>query len=89
MIVDLDLLILASSHERYEQYCRDIRFEYKKFSDKEWALGRIAFLQAMLKRPRLFYDDVINLNADSVARNNMSSEIKKLTNIDKKHKDHR
>jgi dephospho-CoA kinase/pantetheine-phosphate adenylyltransferase len=52
--IDNDLWILGASPARYLRYTRQIRVEYGHYDAVGWAAGRVAFLESMASRPRIF-----------------------------------
>lgn len=73
-VLDLDLIGLSSSHREYWQNAKNIRFEYAKFSDEEWKIGRTKFLEKMLDRDQIYYTDSLKL-FERGARHNMQYEL--------------
>lgn len=67
--LDLDLYELATP--RYWVNSVLIRREMSHVGDEEFRLGRLAFLKAMLLRPRLFYEFI---DLEEAARRNMGME---------------
>ena len=55
IIVDVDLGILATSEEHYDQYVSQVRREYSHVSDADWRIGRANVLTSFLDAERLFY----------------------------------
>ena len=55
IIVDVDLGILATSEEHYDQYVSQVRREYSHVSDADWRIGRANVLTSFLDAGRLFY----------------------------------
>lgn len=53
-LVDADLSVLGLIPGRYHLYSRDVRLEYPALSDELFASGRLAVLDALLSRDRLF-----------------------------------
>jgi len=75
LFLDLDLLILASSSDRYKEYAQAIRKEFQSFSDKDFYRGRLEFLQKILEKDRVFFTDFIQIDYESAARKNMKDEV--------------
>ena len=73
LIIDLDLGILASCPEYYDQYRSAIRAEYGFVDRETFARGRIAVLRRILDRPIYATDALQALEA--VARSNLEREI--------------
>jgi predicted metal-dependent HD superfamily phosphohydrolase len=55
IIVDVDLGILATSQENYDQYVYQVRRGYSHVSDADWRIGRAKVLASFLDADRLFY----------------------------------
>jgi predicted metal-dependent HD superfamily phosphohydrolase len=55
IIVDVDLGILATSQENYDQYVSQVRREYSHVSDADWRIGRARVLASFLDADKLFY----------------------------------
>ncbi len=55
IIVDVDLGILATSQENYDQYVSQVRREYSHVSDADWRIGRANVLASFLDADKLFY----------------------------------
>lgn len=54
-VIDLDLAGFGFDSETYDYTTHLIRAEYRHLSDDEWRLGRIAFLNNILKRDNIYY----------------------------------
>lgn len=80
IISDLDLAVLASEPDEYNDYSRKIRKEFKQFNDEEFAKGRIKILEKLLKKEQIFYTPFFSLNYESRARDNMKQELENLKN---------
>jgi predicted metal-dependent HD superfamily phosphohydrolase len=55
IIVDVDLGILATSQENYDQYVSEVRREYAHVSEADWRVGRANVLASFLDADKLFY----------------------------------
>ena len=75
--LDLDLSILGEERVVYMEYADNIRKEYAKIPDADYARGRISILESFLSRPRIFYTDYF-LGRELVARSNITTEIERL-----------
>lgn len=96
LIASIDLLILASSPKKYNEYIVKIFGEYFKKSKMRsrdkfkplWIKGRTEFLEKMLSRKRIytylpFRKETVDGGYDSLerdARQNMNNELKELKN---------
>lgn len=77
IVVDLDLAILASPHDRYNEYVRKIRDEYFHLSDDEWRAGRTDVLNQFLDRPSIFSSSNF-LRFNNIAVSNIKQELESL-----------
>lgn len=75
LLVDADFAILGSDSETYMKYAQGIRQEYKKYNDKEFAVGRINVLTGFLNRESIFHHQSIKGLLEERARENMKREI--------------
>jgi predicted metal-dependent HD superfamily phosphohydrolase len=53
-LVDADLAILAAAPQRYRRYVDGVRAEYRHVDDMAFASGRVAVLERLVGRERLF-----------------------------------
>ena len=72
LVVDLDLMILASPREEYIKYSQQIRQEYSAITDEFYVPGRLGFLKEFLKRDRIYWDMT---QLEDPARSNLEFEI--------------
>lgn len=79
LLCDIDLSILASTPDRYHRYAGAIRQEYSFVPDSEYQSGRVAVLETFLDRPAIFHLDNSRRLFESPARQNIQSEIIRLT----------
>lgn len=73
--LDMDLAILGSPHDIYQQYSKNIRQEYQHISDNLYQKERILVLQNFLQRERLFFTEFFYQRLEKQARNNLLWEI--------------
>jgi predicted metal-dependent HD superfamily phosphohydrolase len=78
ILLDADLAILAAAEPRYLRYATDIRREYADLSDQQYRSGRIAVLQTVLDRPRIYSTHVMFIEGEASARRNLQAEIERL-----------
>ena len=78
IFLDVDLGILGSKPERYQQYARSIRQEYNHLSDRDYCQGRTKVLKQFLAKSRIYYTDYFYQQLESQARNNLQAEIELL-----------
>jgi len=80
IIHDLDLVIFASEHERYDEYVKQIRKEYFFVLEYEFAKGRLKILENIIERDYIFYHEYFRKKYEKKARNNLKNEIEFLKN---------
>ena len=78
IFLDVDLGILGSKPERYQQYAQGIRQEYSHLSDRNYGQGRTKVLKQFLAKSRIYYTDYFYQQLESQARNNLQAEIESL-----------
>ena len=81
IMADIDLMILASDLETYQEYAGKIRLEYvgKTCDPVAYANGRREFLKNMLfSRKQIFHTEYFQKEFDAIARDNMRKELAKL-----------
>lgn len=72
LFLDLDLAILGAAAATYDAYERGIAAEYSPVHGADaYRRGRIAFLQRLLARPRLFHSNDFHGALDTPARSNL------------------
>ncbi len=72
--LDCDLHILSTDNHVYDKYADNIRLEYSHYNDESYRKGRIAVLQKLLSREKLYFSQG-RTAAESTARANMQREI--------------
>lgn len=75
ILLDLDLAILGTSSDRYQQYVTLIRQEYSWLSDRDFYQGRKRVLQNFLTRTRIYYTDYFYQQLEPQARTNITEEV--------------
>lgn len=70
-----DLYGLAADRDTYVLNGGNIRKEYSQYTDEEWAIGRRAFLNGMLDRPRIFPPGQDYTHLEVQARVNIGKEL--------------
>jgi predicted metal-dependent HD superfamily phosphohydrolase len=75
---DADLWILASSTERFDQYCDQVRQEYAHVPEAAYQQGRAAVLRPLLRRDRIYRTAQALRTWEAPARVNLSRELKRL-----------
>lgn len=71
-MVDLDLMILGSDTNRFNEYERQIRHEYGFVSDGVYKLGRIDWIKKFLSRNGLFMTQFYQNEYEMKARENLN-----------------
>lgn len=74
-ILDIDRSILAAESQVYDAYALHIRQEYAHIEDERFQHYRKAFLNQMLCRSHLFCTDILGIDAESRARQNIQREL--------------
>lgn len=75
---DADLAILAAGSERYDEYVAAVRREYAHVDDDDFARGRVAVLEDLLAKPRLFHTAHAAAQWEDRARANVLDELDRL-----------
>ncbi|KAG8340461.1 hypothetical protein TRVL_08710 [Trypanosoma vivax] len=75
LFLDLDLAVLGSEPPRYREYAAEVRLEYAWLCDAEFARGRSAFLQGLLKYPCWYRTQFFHDKLEKVARANVTDEL--------------
>jgi predicted metal-dependent HD superfamily phosphohydrolase len=77
IVCDIDLAILGSEPEKYDQYARQIRREYAWVPLDRYREGRISFLQRLLAGPGIYRTEEL-ANLERPARSNIERELANL-----------
>lgn len=78
LMIDLDLSILGSSKERYQEYTRQIREEYSQYPSYIYKIGRKQQLHRFLDSTWIYHTAYFRNKYDQVARENIRWELKNL-----------
>ncbi len=78
LLVDIDLSILGASVERYDEFERQIRAEYSRVKESDFAAGRARVLSGFLDRKSIFASEIFIRSYESHARNNLTRAVKRL-----------
>lgn len=78
LFLDLDLKILGADEERYEEYKKEVRFEYSWVPEQDYRKGRADAMKYFLKRDRIYFTDRMHQKYDAQARKNLKQEIEEL-----------
>jgi predicted metal-dependent HD superfamily phosphohydrolase len=76
LVLDIDLVNLGRSWERYHWAAVSIRLEYGDLSDALWKAGRSEFLRKMLARSAVYRTP--HIGDEAAARANMERELREL-----------
>ncbi len=74
MLSDADLSVLALNRGRYHVYVRDVRDEYARFDDEQFAKGRLRVIDDLLGREQLFRTERGRALWQQAARANLAEE---------------
>lgn len=75
VMVDIDLAILGSSSERFEEYGEQVRQEYAHVPKLIYRYKRKAVLKGFLQRDKIYQTDVFTARYENQARMNLNMEI--------------
>jgi predicted metal-dependent HD superfamily phosphohydrolase len=75
IFLDADLAILGEDSVSYQAYAQSIRREYSWVSELDYKAGRIRVLESFVKRPKLYYTDLLFGELEAIARSNLDQEI--------------
>ncbi|MFC6998905.1 HD domain-containing protein [Rufibacter roseus] len=78
LLLDLDLSILAKDWEAYQQYCGQIRKEYRLYPDFLYLPGREKVLLHFLGQEQIFKTPLFRDLWEEKARNNLQKELETL-----------
>ncbi len=74
LLSDADLSVLALNRGRYHVYVRDVRDEYARFDDEQFAKGRLRVIDDLLGREQLFRTERGRALWQQAARANLAEE---------------
>lgn len=74
-LADADLAVLAAEPQRYAEYAAGVRAEYAQVPDRDFALGRISVLEALVGRPWVFSTRPARDRWEHAARANVAREL--------------
>lgn len=75
LVLDADLLILASPPDEYEAYRRAIRREYAWVAEPDWVAGRRGVLESFLARAQIYQTPKLRDALEAAARGNIAREL--------------
>ncbi len=78
LFLDLDLKILGADEARYEEYKKEVRFEYSWVPEETYRKERENVMKYFLKRDRIYFTDMMHQKLDAQARKNLKQEIEEL-----------
>ncbi len=75
ILVDIDLSILGAPVHRFDEYERQIRFEYSWVSETDFRRGRAAVLDGFLARATIYNTHMFRAHLEDIARNNLARSL--------------
>ena len=78
LVVDVDLSILGSEPDRYAEFERDVRREYRWVPEVIYRRKRAQILMSFLDRPRIYHHDPLADRLEARARHNLAEAIRTL-----------
>jgi len=75
LLIDADLVILASPPPEYRAYVAGVRQEYGHLDDAVFAVGRAGVLNNLLSLSRLFHTPSLRERWEDAARHNLTVEV--------------
>ncbi|MGH8017693.1 MAG: HD domain-containing protein [Opitutaceae bacterium] len=78
LMIDIDLTSLAAEPEVFARNTELIRREFQQIDEREFARGRVRFLEAFLARARIYQADVFHERYEARARANLRRSLDKL-----------
>lgn len=77
-LLDIDLSILGSDWNTYQNYSKNIRKKYAIYPSFMYKKGRKKVLQHFLERETLYFTEIFQHKYEEKARNNLTKEIELL-----------
>ncbi|NQX86492.1 MAG: hypothetical protein HRT67_11425 [Flavobacteriaceae bacterium] len=77
-LLDIDLAILGTDWDSYQNYCSDIRKEYKRYPKFIYNKGRKQVLKHFLDRDSLYFTSHFKQKLETQARKNITRELELL-----------
>jgi predicted metal-dependent HD superfamily phosphohydrolase len=78
LVVDIDLAILGSVTERYAEFERDVRREYRWVPGVVYRRKRAEILMSFLDRPRIYHFEPLADRLEARARRNIAEAVRRL-----------
>jgi len=75
LLVDIDLAILGAAQQRFDEYERQVRFEYQWVEEDAFRAGRKRILEQFLARPTLYNTAFFRERLEAPARANLARSI--------------
>lgn len=75
LMVDIDLTILGSNKKTYQQFEKDVRYEYKRVPYFLYRKKRKDVLSEFLNRPKIFRHDYFHEGFEAQAKDNLRQAI--------------
>ena len=75
LMIDLDMAVLASSPDRYQQYEAQLRAEYAHVTGFIYQRRRLEALKALLARARIYQTDAARAALEGQARVNLAAQV--------------
>ncbi|MBT95408.1 MAG: hypothetical protein CL431_05515 [Acidimicrobiaceae bacterium] len=75
---DLDLAVLGSVHDIYQEYAEDIRKEYWHLNDDDYTSGRVSFLENIMEKENIYQTEAFHSMFELSARENIHTELTEL-----------
>ena len=79
--LDIDLSILGKSPEVVEEFDNNIQYEFKQYSKKDFANGRVQAMESFMRRDRVYYTDKFYKAMEAQARVNLNDIIQKWSKV--------
>lgn len=83
ILLDIDLSILGQRQDIYEEYCQQIRQEYRIYPNFLYRKGRSKVLRKMLASSSIYNTPIFQEKYEKQARENLEEELDGLTNSSK------
>ena len=81
LVVDIDLAILGSTPERYEEFEQDVRREYRWVPKLVYRKKRAQILKSFLDRPRIYHFEPLAERFEAAARRNIAGAVRTLSGV--------
>ena len=78
LLIDIDLAILGSEAETFEEYDQAIRFEYSWVPEEQYRAGRASVLRSFLEREVIYQTNEFRGLYEGLARENLGRKIGEL-----------